>query len=97
MKHKTLRLVTYKEDPSEQVIWNQERPIAYLNRGDATIDEFIELENLIQNAPELLEALEATLETLACWKLECPYAWDDGDENAVAQATEAIRKAKEKP
>ena len=57
MKHKILRMVTLREDPSEQVIWNQERPIAYLNRADASIDEFVELENIIQTAPELLKAL----------------------------------------
>ena len=61
-----------------------------MNEYQQALTRIIGLED--KNA-ELLGALKATLEALACWKLECPHAWDDGDENAVAQATEAIRKA----
>ena len=59
LKNKNLRLVTLNDDPREQVIWNQDRPIAYLNRGDSTLDEFIEPENLIQASPKMNDALWA--------------------------------------
>lgn len=55
MKHTKLYLKTMREEPDQQVIWNQERPIAYLNRADASVEEFVELENLIQSAPELIK------------------------------------------
>jgi hypothetical protein len=92
LKNKNLRLVTLNDDPCEQVIWNQDRPIAYLNRGDSTLDEFIELENLIQAAPKMNDALWAIANHI-------PESW--GDEckdgyirlNISADAIDAVEDA----
>ena len=53
MAHTKLYFKMLRDDPAEQVIWNQERPIAYLNCADASIEEFVQLENMIQSVPEL--------------------------------------------
>lgn len=92
LKNKNLRLVTLNDDPREQVVWNQDRPIAYLNRGDSTLDEFIELENLVQASPKMHDALWAIANHI-------PENW--GDEckdgyvrlNISADAIDAVEDA----
>ena len=99
MKHTKLYLKTMRDDPREQVIWNQERPIAYLNCADANAAEFVELENTITTAPVLLEALKESLEILG--RISTDYPTEDGwagvdcnIQQAHDTIDEAIQKAK---
>ena len=88
MTHKELRTIELREDPDEMVVWNQERPIAYLNRGDASGAEFEELQSLIAAAPEMLEALE----NVRWWLLE--YEKAPPNSAVISEIDEALRKVK---
>ena len=97
MTHTKLYFKMLHDDPSQQVLWNQERPIAYLDRADAGVAEFVELENLIQAAPKMLEALWAFADhTPEMWGDEVQDGWLTLRVSAdtIHKMDEAIQKAK---
>ncbi len=57
MLHEHLEIRTMRDDPCDEVIWNQDGPIAYIQRADADLAEWTQLENLIQAAPHMLKSL----------------------------------------
>ena len=84
--HTKLSLKMLRDYPGEQVIWNQDRPIAYLNCADASVEEFTALERLIVQAPATLKALELAYRELDARML--------ANNPVLIAVQEAIRKAR---